>query len=354
MRILVTGGAGFIGSHVAEAYARQGHHVVVLDNLSRALLLGRTDRNESYAWELLEKVPNVTRVQGSVLDTALIRDVVRASDAIVHAAGQTAVTTSVIDPVTDFEANVVGAFRILEAARATAREIPIVFTSTNKVYGDNVNHLPIVEHERRYAFAPGYEEGVSETLPIDGCKHTPYGTSKLAADLYVQEYARLYKLPTAVFRMSCIYGPRQFGVEDQGWVAHFVISVLSGAPITIYGDGRQVRDVLFVHDLVKAIQAFIGKASSFPDGIVCNVGGGRAFTLSLLDLLDLLERETERRPQLAFASWRPSDQRIYVSDVRRIGALLGWVPETPPVEGVRAMIRWVSEHLELFEPGRDR
>jgi CDP-paratose 2-epimerase len=352
MKLLVTGGGGFIGSHVAEAYARQGHEVIVLDNLSRAHLLGRPDRHAHYTWNELKGVANVALVEGSVRDRVLVREVVSAADAIVHAAAQTAVTTSVVDPVTDFETNVIGAFEVLEAARATGRAIPFVFTSTNKVYGNNVNRLPIVETARRYDFGASYENGVSESLPVDGCEHTPYGASKLAADLYVQEYAHLYRLPTAVFRMSCVYGPRQFGVEDQGWLAHFVISVLTGAPITIYGDGRQVRDVLYIDDLVKAIQSFFMKATSLSAGVVCNVGGGRGFTLSLLELLDLLERQTGRRGEISFAPSRPSDQRVYVSDVRRIGSLLGWTPETPPTAGVQAMIRWVSEHLELFSSER--
>ncbi|SRR6266480_1630464 len=348
MRVLITGGGGFIGSHVAEDYARQGHDVIVLDNLSRARLLGHGERNVSYAWNQLATIAHVTLVKGSVLDRALVREIVSTVDAIVHGAAQTAVTSSVVDPTTDFETNVIGTFEILEAARLTGRKIPMVFTSTNKVYGDNVNRLPVVERPRRYEFERGYESGVPETLQVDGCEHTPYGTSKLAADLYVQEYARLYRLPTAVFRMSCIYGPRQFGVEDQGWVAHFVISVLTGAALTIYGDGRQVRDVLFVEDLVKAIRGFIANALSLPEGLVCNVGGGSRFTLSLLELLDILERETGRRAEIRFAPWRPSDQRAYVSDIRRIGSVLGWTPKTPPIEGVRTLIRWIFEHIELF------
>lgn len=349
MNILVTGGTGFVGSHVVETYARQGHRMFVLDNRSRASLLGQPDRNSRYTWDYLSGISKVMLVEGSVLDRPLIAEMVREADAIVHAAAQTAVTTSVTDPTGDFEINTVGALRVLEAARATRRRIPLVFTSTNKVYGENVNRLPIMETKRRYALADGWEQGIPETLSVDGCEHTPYGVSKLSADLYVQEYARLYALPTAVFRMSCVYGPRQFGVEDQGWVAHFAISALTGAPITIYGDGKQVRDVLFVDDLVEAIQRFITRASEFPNGIVCNIGGGREFTLSLLELLDLLARETGRQAEIRFAAWRPSDQRVYVSDIRRIRSLLGWAPHTPPEVGVRALVKWVSDHIELFQ-----
>jgi CDP-paratose 2-epimerase len=240
----------------------------------------------------------------------------------------------------------VGTFRVLEAARATGRPIPIVFTSTNKVYGENVNALGVAEAGARYVFTAGHADGVPETLSVDHTKHTPYGASKLTADLYVQEYGRLYGLPTAVFRMSCICGPRQFGVEDQGWVAHFVICALLGRPLTIYGDGKQVRDVLYIDDLVEAMQAFVARPAAA--GLVCNVGGGPRFTLSLLELLDFLERETGRRPPVAFAGWRASDQRVYVSDVRRAAEVLGWRPRTSPADAVRAMAAWVGEHRELF------
>jgi len=347
MNILVTGGAGFIGSHVAEAYARQGDRVVVVDNLSRAQLLHASPRTAEFTWNLLAKTPNVSCVRGDVRDAALIADIVRDVDAIVHTAGQTAVTTSLTDPVADFETNVVGTFRVLEAARAAGRAIPVVFTSTNKVYGENVNALGVREAGARYVFTSGHEDGVPETLSVDHTKHTPYGASKLAADLYVQEYGRLYGLPTAVFRMSCICGRRQFGVEDQGWVAHFVISALLGRPLTIYGDGKQVRDVLFVDDLVEAMQAFIARPAA--GGLVCNVGGGPRFTLSLLELLDFLERETGRRPPVRFADWRASDQRVYVSDVRRAADVLGWRPRTSPADAVRAMLAWVADHRELFQ-----
>lgn len=347
MNVLVTGGAGFIGSHVAEAYARQGHRVVVVDDLSRARQFKAAPRTADFTWNLLAKTANVTCVRGDVRDAALVADLVRDADAIVHTAGQTAVTTSLTDPVTDFETNVVGTFRVLEAARRAGRPIPVVFTSTNKVYGENVNALGVSEAGARYVFSGAHADGVPETLSVDHSKHTPYGASKLSADLYVQEYGRLYGLPTAVFRMSCICGPRQFGVEDQGWVAHFVICALLNRPITIYGDGKQVRDVLFVEDLVDAMRAFIAKPAGH--GLVCNIGGGPRFTLSLLELLDFLEQETGQRPPVSFADWRASDQRVYVSDVRRAAETLGWQPRTSPTDAVRAMVVWVDEHRDLFE-----
>ena len=347
MRILVTGGAGFIGSHVAEAYARRGHHVVVLDDLSRARLLKASPRHAEFTWNVLAKTPNVECVRGDVRDAALVRDLVRDADAVVHTAGQTAVTTSITDPAADFETNVVGTFRVLEVVRAAGRPIPLVYTSTNKVYGENVNALGVKEVGGRYVFTAGHEAGVPETLSVDHSKHTPYGASKLAADLYVQEYGRLYGLPTAVFRMSCICGPRQFGVEDQGWVAHFVIAALTGRSLTIYGDGKQVRDVLFIDDLVEAMEAFIARPPA-AGSLVCNLGGGPRFSLSLLELLDFLAQETGRRTPVRFADWRASDQRVYISDVRRAAEALGWRPRTSPADAVRAMIVWVREHLDLF------
>ena len=349
MHILITGGGGFIGSHVAETYAGNGHQVTVLDNLSRAKLLGKPEGDSHFIWDHLGVLPSVTRVVGSVLDRPLVEELMRRAEVVVHAAAQTAVTTSVIDPVSDFETNAVGTFRILEAARGTGRRIPVVLTSTNKVYGDNVNRIPIREGSTRYEFGPEFESGVPESVSVDGCEHTPYGASKLSADLYAQEYAHLYGLPTAVFRMSCIYGPRQFGVEDQGWVAHFAISALTERPITIFGDGKQVRDVLYVGDLVSAIEKFIDRVEEFPAGLVCNIGGGPRHTLSLLELLEYLEQKTGRRPNVRFADWRPSDQRVYVSDVRRAKMRLGWEPLVSAQDGLRTTVDWVRRNLDLFQ-----
>ena len=340
MRVLVTGGAGFIGSHVAEAYARAGHGVVALDNLSRARLLHASPRTAEFTWNILAKTANVTCVRGDVRDAALVGDLVRETDAIVHTAGQTAVTTSLTDPATDFETNVIGTFRVLEAARATGRPIPIVFTSTNKVYGENVNALGVADAGQRYAFTGGHASGVPETLSVDHSKHTPYGTSKLAADLYVQEYGRLYGLPTAVFRMSCICGPRQFGVEDQGWVAHFVISALLGQPLTIYGDGKQVRDALWVEDLV---EAFLAAERYLPNitGEAFNIGGGLPNSLSLLELLHRIARLNGRRPAVEFGEWRIGDQRWYVSDTAKFGRITGWRPQVGVAEGIRLLYDWL-------------
>lgn len=204
------------------------------------------------------------------------------------------------------------------------------------------------EGKQRYELGTGFEGGIPEAMSVDGCEHTPYGVSKLCAGLYVQEYARRYGVPAAAFRMSCIYGPRQFGVEDQGWVAHFVIRTLTGWPITIYGDGKQVRDVLYVEDLVRAMDALICRADEFVEGLVCNIGGGPRHAISLLELLDFLAAETGCRSEISFAGWMPSDQRVYVWDIRRAKLQLGWEPMVSVKDGIRSTIEWVSGNLGLL------
>jgi CDP-paratose 2-epimerase len=344
-RLLVTGGAGFIGSHAAEYFATRGYTVRVVDNLSRARLLKHGDRHATANWEFLRSRGDIELIRGDVRDADVAANVTADVDVILHAAAQTAVTTSVTDPDPDFSSNAIGTFRILEAARRSGRKPVIVYCSTNKVYGENVNAVPIVEQARRYAFGGEYTKGIPETFSIDRCEHTPYGCSKLTGDLYVQDYAHLYGLRTAVFRMSCIYGTRQFGVEDQGWLAWFTIAALTGQPITIFGDGRQVRDVLWVHDLVLAYERFI--ESDVPHGVF-NLGGGPSFTLSLLELLDILSSHLGRPIEPSFADWRPSDQKVYVSDVRHVKDVLGWTPTTSPEAGVARLIAWVETNRERF------
>lgn len=268
----MTGGAGFIGSHVAEYYAKKGTDVIIFDNLSRAKLLGKSSGDEHYNWDYLKKrYPQMELIKGDTRNYNSVKLVSKGVKVIIHTAAQTAVTTSLNDPRTDFETNTIGTFNVLEAARVN--DAALVYCSTNKVYGENVNGIPVHEMEKRYCFADEkYVNGIPETFSIDLCGHSPYGCSKLAADLYVQDYAHTYGLKTGVFRMSCIYGERQLGVEDQGWVAWFVIATLTHKPITIYGDGKQVRDILNVIDLVEAYNAFI--ESKLKHGVF-NMGGGQ-------------------------------------------------------------------------------
>lgn len=345
MRVLVTGGAGFIGSHVADYYAKKGNEVIVFDNLSRVAMLRKKIGDPLYNWNYLKKnCPTVRLVKGDVRNFKEIKEVARGIDVIIHTAAQVAVTTSITDPRTDFEINALGAFNVVEVARIN--DSTIVFTSTNKVYGENVNKISVIERETRYEFADQkYRSGIPETFSVDLTGHSPYGCSKLAADLYVQDYAHTYGLKTGVFRMSCIYGERQFGVEDQGWLSHFTISTILNRPITIYGDGKQVRDILHVADLVEAFNAFVKSNLKHE---VFNIGGGPENTLSLLELLGLLEELTGKKLKVSFAEWRLADQKVYVSNILKAEDLLKWEPRISPMEGVKRLVKWISESIALF------
>lgn len=343
MNILVTGGAGFVGSHVAEFYANQGDEVIALDNLSRAKVLADASSDKDtpkYNWNMLKEKDNVETVKGDVRDAELVEELADGVDAIVHCAGQVAVTASLEDPREDFSTNAEGTFNVAEAARKSSSDPAVVFTSTNKLYGDNVNNIPVALDGDRYVYDDAdFEGGIPEHLSIDDCEHTPYGASKLAGDIYLQDYAERNEIDAAVFRMSCIYGTRQFGVEDQGWLAHFIISTLEDEGLTIFGDGKQVRDVLWVTDLVRAFDAFLQDPDA-TDHVVFNLGGGPDNTLSLLELLDVLEEETGERTDIEFAEWREGDQKVYISDTSRAKEELGWEPEVSPEEGVKRFIEW--------------
>ncbi|MGQ9513774.1 MAG: NAD-dependent epimerase/dehydratase family protein [Thermoproteota archaeon] len=343
--ILVTGGGGFVGSHVAEFYALRGYNVIAFDNLSRARLLKKQWADSSYNWNYLGRYPSIRRVEGDVRNLNQLESVMEDVEAVVHTAAQTAVTSSLSDPITDFEVNALGTLNVLEAIRRSKKDVSFVGCSTNKVYGSNVNRIGIVEMEKRYAFVPEYSRGIPEEFPIDHCEHTPYGCSKLAADLYIQDYVQTYGLRAASFRMSCIYGERQIGVEDQGWLAWFAGATIFGKPITIYGTGKQVRDVLYVGDLVAAIESFLrgnGRSGIF------NIGGGAEFTLSLLELLEMLEKLTKKKTLIRFSDWRPSDQKVYISDISKAREQLSWKPSVTPLEGVGRLVSWVQENKELF------
>ncbi len=344
-RMVVTGGAGFIGSHAAEYFADRGYRVRVVDNLSRATLLKRDDVNARFNWDHLAARGDIELVEADVRDRERTISLLADADVIVHAAAQTAVTTSVTDPEPDFTSNAVGTFHVLEAARLGGKRPIVVYCSTNKVYGENVNAIGVNARETRYVFEDAFAHGVPESFSVDRCEHTPYGCSKLTGDLYAQDYAHLYGIRTGVFRMSCIYGTRQFGVEDQGWLAWFTIAALTDQPITIFGDGKQVRDILWVEDLVRAYDAFI--RSDVAHGVF-NMGGGPANTLSLLELLEILGDRTGRRPSPAFADWRPSDQKVFISDIRHAERVLGWSPAVSPADGVDALVDWVEANRDRF------
>ena len=332
---LITGGAGFIGVNAAEHYARQGHSVVVLDNFSRR------GTPENVAW-LRGAYPHVRIVDADIrTDVNVLQEEAARCDVLLHLAAQVAVTTSVNDPRTDFEINAGGTFNVLEAARQVPRPPIFLYASTNKVYG-GMENLSVVAEGTRYRYGD-LPHGVSEEYPLDFL--SPYGCSKGAADQYVRDYARIYGMRTVVFRQSCIYGPHQFGIEDQGWVAWFGLCNLLGRPLTIYGDGKQIRDVLSVEDLIAAFDAAIGQIDASA-GQVYNIGGGPENTLSLFELLQLLDTITGSKTAWSFGDWRPGDQRVYVSDVRRAQASLGWAPKIRPEEGVRRMLAWMTANQE--------
>jgi len=344
--VLVTGGAGFVGSHAAEYYAKKGSDVTVLDNLSRVDTLETADESRAtgaYNWEYLQsELPSITLIEEDIRNEERLEEIVEGHDAIVHTAGQVAVTSSLEDPRNDFEVNAEGTFNILEAARKADSDPAVAFASTNKVYGNNVNEIPIREENDRYWYDdPSFESGVPESLSIDDCEHTPYGVSKLTGDLYVQDYARRGVVDAAAFRMSCIYGPRQFGNEDQGWVAHFILSTLRDEPLTIFGDGKQVRDVLYVKDLIRAYDAFLSDPEDKPS--VFNMGGGPENTTSLVELLDQIETETGKRTTISYDEWREGDQKVYVSDISRASEELAWQPEVSFDAGVRKFLDWAEE-----------
>jgi CDP-paratose 2-epimerase len=335
--ILITGGAGFIGVNTASHFARKGWKVIALDNLSRR------GANENLGW--LKANATIAFEEADVRDVLCLEGVLERHqpDVVVHLAGQVAVTTSLANPREDFEINALGTLNLLEAVRLKSPGSFVIFSSTNKVYG-RMEDVGIEERETRYEFR-AIPQGVSEKRRLDF--HSPYGCSKGAADQYTLDYHKSYGLKTVTFRQSCIYGPHQFGVEDQGWVAWFIIAALLDRPITIYGDGKQVRDVLHVDDLARLYET----AAANPDisaGRAYNIGGGPENAISLLELLALLEKRLGRPIPRAKADWRRGDQPVYVSDLSRVSTDLGWRPSIPWEKGIGMLADWVEENRGLF------
>jgi CDP-paratose 2-epimerase len=339
MNHLITGGAGFIGCNLAHALLARGERVTIFDNLSRP----RTPLN--LAWLHEQHGERLRFIQADLRDFAALRAAVVGHTVIYHLAGQVAVTTSVANPRDDFMINALGTFNVLEAARL-AEQPPIVFyASTNKVYG-GMEHVPVVEQATRYAYRdmPG---GVSEDQLLDF--HSPYGNSKGSGDQYVRDYARIYGLKTVVFRQGCIFGPRQFGVEDQGWAAHFVIAAVLGRPLTIYGDGKQVRDMLYVDDLIAAYMAALERIDQV-SGQIYNLGGGPANALSIwAEFGPLLERLSGRPIEVRYGPWRPGDQAVYISAIEKASREFGWQPQISVTEGIARLVAWVQANRGLFE-----
>ncbi|MEM4230366.1 MAG: GDP-mannose 4,6-dehydratase [Candidatus Pacearchaeota archaeon] len=338
--VLVIGGAGFIGINSAAYFLKKNDKVVIFDNFSRE------GSKKNIAWlkkEFRGKGLNI--VEGDIrYDVKKLKKFIKETDLILHLAAQVAVTTSVENPREDFEINALGTFNVLETVRKSGNNPVLIYSSTNKVYG-GLEDLKIVEGKTRYFFK-NLPNGVSEERGLDF--HSPYGCSKGIADQYVRDYARIYGLNTIVFRQSCIYGPHQFGVEDQGWVAWFIIALLKGKKITIYGDGKQVRDLLYVDDLVKAYD-LAAKNIKKTKGQIYNIGGGTENTISIwFDFKPILEKLFRRKIEPEFSDWRPGDQPIYVSNIKKAKRDFGWEPKIRVEEGIRKLFDWASSNKEIF------
>ena len=336
---LVTGGAGFIGSNYVHRLLSRGENVTIYDNLSRA----GASKNLAWLEETFGK--NGSRlIVGDVADAAHLTEAAKDADVIVHLAGQVAVTTSVTNPREDFEANALGTFNALEAARASGRDPVFLYASTNKVYG-GMEDVALAEDPTRWRYA-NLEHGCPESQPLDF--HSPYGCSKGTGDQYVRDYARIYGLRSVVFRQSCIYGTRQFGIEDQGWIAWMTIAAVTGKQITIYGDGKQVRDVLFVDDLLDAYDVAIEKID-VAAGQVYNIGGGPSNVMSVwVEFGPILKKLLGKGIPVARGDWRPGDQKVFYADIRKAEREFGWKPKIGVEEGVERLFEWVIENQNLF------
>ncbi len=333
-KVLVTGGAGFIGCNLAERLASEGHSVRVFD------ILARPGVERNLDWLQARHGDRIEAMIADIRDEDAVGRAVEGVDAVFHMAAQVAVTTSMVDPVEDFEINIRGTINLLEAVRRQGRRSPVVFASTNKVYGD-LGDVPLSLHDDCYLPTDDAlrVRGVSETRPLDF--HTPYGCSKGAADQYVLDYARSFDLPTCVMRMSCIYGPRQMGTEDQGWVAHFLISALKGEPISLYGDGCQVRDILNVNDAVDAYMAAWSRIEAVK-GRAFNLGGGPSNAVSLRRLIAHIDQLVGRKTAVSVHDWRPGDQRYFVADASAARAALALDKPKPWRDGVAELATWLK------------
>jgi CDP-paratose 2-epimerase len=337
MKYIITGGCGFIGSNAVNRCLGAGHRVVIVDDLSRK------GAEKNLAWLKSRGAFELARLDvRDTESTAKLFAQHRDADRILHLAAQVAVTTSVVDPRSDFEINALGTLNVLEGIRLAGIRAPVIYSSTNKVYGE-MDDLRITERNGRYAYADT-PQGISEDRPLDF--HSPYGCSKGSADQYMIDYHRIYGLSTIVFRQSCIYGYRQFGAEDQGWLAWFMIASQLGHPLTIYGDGKQTRDVLFVDDLLDAYEAAFAAGTA---GRAYNIGGGPQNVLSLLELVQFIERRSGRRLSCKMAGWRPGDQKSFVGNIERAKIELRWSPKIGTAQGLDQLYDWVSQNLDLFE-----
>jgi CDP-paratose 2-epimerase len=338
-KTLITGGAGFIGSNYCHRLLSRGEEVIIYDNLSRQ----GTERNLEWLYTNFGS-KSFQFFQEDIRDEKKVAEAAKSAEVILHLAGQVAVTTSVINPREDFEINALGTFNVLEAARLSGKQPVFLYASTNKVYG-GMEDLVVTEGLRQYSYQD-FPFGISEERPLDF--HSPYGCSKGSGDQYVRDYARIYGIPSVVLRQSCIYGPRQFGIEDQGWVAWFIIAAIFNKSISIYGDGKQVRDLLYIDDLLDAYDCAIANPE-ISGGNVFNIGGGIKNTMSVwADFGPILSENLGRSISVIFGDWRPGDQKIYVSDIRKAKRLLNWEPKVSLQSGIEKLVKWVEENRHLF------
>lgn len=341
----MTGGCGFIGTNAALYFAKRGHDIFVVDNFSRS----GSRRNEAFLkWALNDK--HIRIFQRDIADMRFLKNLIieEKIDAILHLAAQVAVTSSVEFPLLDFEVNARGTLNVLEAARLSGRKPIVLYTSTNKVYG-SLSEYRLIEDGTSYRFDPEMypslsDNGISEYQPMNF--YSPYGCSKGAADQYVRDYYRVYGLPTIVFRMSCIYGPYQYGIVDQGWICYLAMLAIFGKPIMIYGNGKQVRDILFIEDLCKAFEKVI-ENSEKTIGQIYNIGGGSKNTVSVIEWINYLESKFDIKIPVSFSNWRAGDQKIYISNTEKAECHFGWRPQTR-LEGINKMIEWIRENEEYL------
>lgn len=337
MRVFITGGAGFIGINLSSYFLDQNYEVEIFDNFSR---VGSKD---NLNWiKKRDKKGKLYVGEGDLKEFGKLKKGIGKADAIFHLAGQVAVTSSLADPRRDFEENLLGTLNVLEAARICGHKPAVIFSSTNKVYGD-LENKKIKEGKLRYDFSDGNSIGENQLLDF----YSPYGCSKGSADQYVRDYYRMYGIPTVVFRQSCIYGPRQMGMEDQGWTAYFAICAVLGRPITIYGNGKQVRDLLEISDLTEAYEKALDKID-ISKGQIYNIGGGISNSFSLLEYLEFLEKTIGKKIKIDFKKARPGDQKVFISDNSKLKRDLGWEPKIRKEEGLKKLVEWVKENREIF------
>ena len=336
--IFISGGCGFIGTNAAVNYLKKGNRVIVYDNLSRA------GAKENLKW-LKKQGENFVFVKGDIRDDKKLLETFKKykPDLVLALAAQVTMVTSVENPREDFEINALGTFNTLEAMRKGSPKTSLIYSSTNKVMGA-LTDIPVIEKKKRYVYKN--IKGISEKYPLDFCG--PYGCSKGCGDQYTIDYSRIFGLNTIVFRQSGIYGPHQFGIEEQGWLAWLCNALLFDKPVTIFGNGKQVRDVLYIDDLLRAFDLAVMNIKK-TRGQAYNIGGGPKFSLSIWELFAILEELAGKKFNYSFGPWRPGDQKVYISDINKAKKDFNWQPKISPKEGVKKLYNWISQNKTLIE-----